>query len=69
MTQRGAGGSVVFDRAAGYYDDTRGLPDEVSEQIADRMEAAAGPDARFLEPPGARSWRRRAGCSPRAGCC
>src|SRR6266704_4846579 len=49
MTQRGAGGSVVFDRAAGYYDDTRGLPDEVSEQIADRMEAAAAPEARFLE--------------------
>jgi len=49
MTQRGAGGSVVFDRAADYYDDTRGLPDEVSEQIADRMEAAAAPEARFLE--------------------
>jgi SAM-dependent methyltransferase len=45
----GVGGSVVFDRAAGYYDDTRGLPAEVSEQVTDRMEAAAGPDARFLE--------------------
>jgi len=45
----GAGGSIVFDRAAGYYDDTRGLPPEVSEQVADRMEAAAGPGARFLE--------------------
>lgn len=45
----GPGGSIVFDRAAGYYDDTRGLPAAVSEQIADRMEAAAGPRARFLE--------------------
>ncbi len=45
----GAGGSIVFDRAAGYYDDTRGLPAEVSDQVTDRIEAAAGPDARFLE--------------------
>jgi SAM-dependent methyltransferase len=43
------GGSIVFDRAAGYYDATRGLPAQVSEQVADRMEAVAGPDARFLE--------------------
>ncbi|HEV8652579.1 MAG TPA: class I SAM-dependent methyltransferase [Actinomycetes bacterium] len=44
-----ASGSVAFDRAAGYYDATRGLPPDVSEQVADRMEAVAGPDARFLE--------------------
>jgi len=44
-----AGGSIVFDRAAGYYDATRGLPPAASEQVADRMEAVAGPGARFLE--------------------
>ena len=42
-------GSIAFDRAAGYYDATRGLPEGVSEQVADRMEAVAGPQARFLE--------------------
>jgi SAM-dependent methyltransferase len=41
--------SIAFDRAAQYYDQTRGLPPEVSEQITDRLEAAAGPGARFLE--------------------
>jgi ubiquinone/menaquinone biosynthesis C-methylase UbiE len=41
--------SIAFDRAAQYYDQTRGLPAEVSERVADRMEAAAGPRARFLE--------------------
>lgn len=44
-----ASGAIAFDRAAGYYDATRGLPPDVSEQVADRMEAVAGPDARFLE--------------------
>ena len=41
--------SIAFDRAAHYYDQTRGLPPRVSEQVADRLEAAAGPGARFLE--------------------
>jgi hypothetical protein len=31
------GGSVVFDRAAGYYDQSRGLPPGVDEQVADRI--------------------------------
>ncbi|HYY81688.1 MAG TPA: methyltransferase domain-containing protein [Actinomycetes bacterium] len=44
-----AGGSVAFDRAAGYYDETRGLPPAVAERVADRIEAAAGPAARLLE--------------------
>jgi SAM-dependent methyltransferase len=44
-----AGGSVVFDRAAGYYDETRGVPPEVAERVADRIEAAVGPDARMVE--------------------
>lgn len=43
------GGPIVFDQAAGYYDATRGIPEEASERVADLMEAAAGPDARFLE--------------------
>ena len=41
--------SVAFDRAAGFYDETRGLRPEVSELVADRIEEAAGPAARLLE--------------------
>lgn len=37
--------SIAFDRAAGYYDQTRGFPVEVGEQIADRIERAAGIEA------------------------
>jgi SAM-dependent methyltransferase len=43
------GGSVTFDRAAGYYDQTRGLPAEVAELLADRIEAVTGPAARLVE--------------------
>jgi SAM-dependent methyltransferase len=43
------GGSIAFDRAAGYYDQSRGLPDGVAELVADRIEAAAGPEGRLLE--------------------
>jgi SAM-dependent methyltransferase len=43
------GGSIAFDRAAGYYDQSRGLPAGVDDQVADRIEAAVGPDARLLE--------------------
>ena len=43
---RPEGGSIVFDRAAGYYDATRGLPPEASEAVADRVEAALGPTVR-----------------------
>jgi SAM-dependent methyltransferase len=46
---RAAGGSVNFDRAAGFYDATRGLPPEVGDRVAARIEAAAPPGARFLE--------------------
>jgi SAM-dependent methyltransferase len=49
VNQAAAGGSVAFDRAAGYYDETRGLPPAVAERVADRIEAAAGPAARLLE--------------------
>ena len=42
-------GSVTFDRAAGYYDDSRGLDPEVEELVADRVEEAAGPTGRLLE--------------------
>jgi SAM-dependent methyltransferase len=42
-------GSVAFDRAAGYYDQTRGLPPAVAEQVADRIDAAAGTAAPLLE--------------------
>jgi SAM-dependent methyltransferase len=45
----GAGGSITFDRAAGYYDESRGLPAGVEELVADRIEAAVGPGARLLE--------------------
>jgi ubiquinone/menaquinone biosynthesis C-methylase UbiE len=41
--------SVAFDRIAGSYDETRGLRPEVSELVADRVEAAVGPAARLLE--------------------
>jgi ubiquinone/menaquinone biosynthesis C-methylase UbiE len=41
--------SVAFDRAAGFYDQTRGLRPEVSELVADRIEEIAGPAARLLE--------------------
>ena len=43
------GGSIAFDRAAGYYDQSRGLPDGVDELVADRIEAAVGPEGRLLE--------------------
>ena len=45
----GAGGSIAFDRAAGYYDQSRGLPGGVDELVADRIEAAVGRDGRLLE--------------------
>jgi SAM-dependent methyltransferase len=45
----GASGSIAFDRAAGYYDQSRGLPDAVAEQVADRIDAAVGPGGRLLE--------------------
>ena len=41
--------SVTFDRAAGFYDESRGLGPRVSELVADRVEAAVGPAARLLE--------------------
>ncbi len=41
--------SIAFDRAAGYYDESRGLGPEAEEQVADRVEAAAGPAGRLLE--------------------
>jgi ubiquinone/menaquinone biosynthesis C-methylase UbiE len=41
--------SVSFDRAAGFYDDSRGLSPEVAERVADRIEEAVGPEARLLE--------------------
>jgi SAM-dependent methyltransferase len=41
--------SVDFDRAAGYYDESRGLGPEAEELIADRVEEAAGPGGRLLE--------------------
>ena len=41
--------SVAFDRAAGFYDQSRGLPPAVAEQVADRVEEAAGPGGRLLE--------------------
>jgi SAM-dependent methyltransferase len=43
------GGSVAFDRAAGYYDESRGLPAGVDELVADRVEAVVQPGARLLE--------------------
>ena len=41
--------SIAFDRAAGYYDESRGIPPEVEEQAADRVEAAVGRPGPLLE--------------------
>ncbi|MET0227678.1 MAG: methyltransferase domain-containing protein, partial [Actinomycetes bacterium] len=41
--------SIAFDRAAGYYDESRGLAPEAEELVADRVEAAVGPGGRLLE--------------------
>jgi SAM-dependent methyltransferase len=41
--------SIAFDRAAGYYDESRGLPPEVEEQAAARVEAAVGRPGPLLE--------------------
>jgi ubiquinone/menaquinone biosynthesis C-methylase UbiE len=41
--------SIAFDRAAGYYDESRGLPPAVEERVADRIEGAVGPRGRLLE--------------------
>lgn len=41
--------SITFDQAAGYYDESRGIPRDVEEQAADQVEAAVGPAARLLE--------------------
>ena len=41
--------SVVFDHAAGFYDQSRGLSPEVGELVADRIEEAAGQGGRLLE--------------------
>jgi SAM-dependent methyltransferase len=41
--------SIAFDRAAGYYDESRGFSPEAGELIADRIEAAAGPAGLLLE--------------------
>ena len=41
--------SIAFDRAAGYYDQSRGLDPEVEELVADRVEEAAGRSGRLLE--------------------
>jgi SAM-dependent methyltransferase len=42
--------SVAFDRAAGYYDQTRGFPAKVVERVADLVESASGgAGARVLE--------------------
>ena len=41
--------SIAFDRAAGYYDQTRGFPPGVEELVADRIEEAVGPAGRLLE--------------------
>jgi len=49
MTGAAGGGSIAFDRAAGYYDQSRGLPDGVAELVADRIEAAVGQGGRLLE--------------------
>jgi ubiquinone/menaquinone biosynthesis C-methylase UbiE len=43
------GDSVAFDRAAGFYDASRGLRPEVEELIADRVEEAVGGAGRLLE--------------------
>jgi ubiquinone/menaquinone biosynthesis C-methylase UbiE len=41
--------SISFDRAAGYYDQTRGLPEEVGEQIAASAAGLLPDGARVLE--------------------
>jgi ubiquinone/menaquinone biosynthesis C-methylase UbiE len=41
--------SVAFDRAAGYYDESRGLTPEAEELVADRVEAVVGRAGRLLE--------------------
>jgi SAM-dependent methyltransferase len=41
--------SVAFDRAAGFYDESRGLSPAVGELVADRIEEVAGPGGRLLE--------------------
>ncbi|HSJ95692.1 MAG TPA: methyltransferase domain-containing protein [Myxococcota bacterium] len=43
--------SIVFDRAAGFYDATRGFPPGVEERVADAFVAAGGlgPASRVLE--------------------
>ena len=41
--------SIAFDRAAGYYDESRGLGPEAEELVADRVEAAVRPGGRLLE--------------------
>jgi SAM-dependent methyltransferase len=43
MTAAPEGGSIAFDRAAGYYDESRGLPEGIDGLVADRIEAAVGP--------------------------
>jgi SAM-dependent methyltransferase len=43
------GDSVAFDRAAGFYDESRGLDPAVEELVADRVEEAVGPEGRLLE--------------------
>jgi SAM-dependent methyltransferase len=43
------GGSIAFDRAAAYYDQTRGVPPGVADRVADLVEAAAGSAARLVE--------------------
>jgi SAM-dependent methyltransferase len=45
------GGSVVFDRAAGYYDATRGFPPGVEGRVAElfAQAGALGPASRVLE--------------------
>ncbi|HEX2373146.1 MAG TPA: class I SAM-dependent methyltransferase [Actinomycetota bacterium] len=41
--------SVAFDRAAGFYDESRGLGPGVEELVADRVEEAVGREGRLLE--------------------
>jgi ubiquinone/menaquinone biosynthesis C-methylase UbiE len=52
-TETGAApvGSIVFDRAAEYYDRTRGYPDGVGERVADLLCRAGGlgPETTLLE--------------------
>jgi SAM-dependent methyltransferase len=49
MSAAAGGGSIAFDRAAGYYDQSRGLPPGVDELVADRIDAAVGRRGRLLE--------------------